>query len=75
MSGINRKRIVALTEEYGGDWAVQHAQRLIRLVEIVGEGLEYNPEVIWIAAHLHDWGTLPRLASGILPHSQRSGVG
>jgi uncharacterized protein len=72
MSVINRKRLAALTEEYGGDWAVQHAQRLIRLVEIVGEGLEYNPEVIWIAAHLHDWGTLPRLASQRVSHAQRS---
>lgn len=69
---ISRKRIVALTAEYGGDWAVQHAQRLIRLVEFVGEGLEYDREVIWIAAHMHDWGTLPRWAREGVTHSQRS---
>jgi len=69
---VNRKRILALTEEYGGEWAVQHAQRLIRLVEIVADGLDYDPEVIWIAAHLHDWGTLPRLARKDAPHAQRS---
>ena len=72
MSVVNRKRIAALTAEYGGDWAVQHAQRLIRLVEIVGEGLDYNPEVIWIAAYLHDWGTLPGFANEGVSHARRS---
>lgn len=72
MSGIHRRRVQALTAEYGGDWAVQHAQRLIRLIEIVGEGLDYNPDVIWLAAHMHDWGTLPRLARENCGHTQRS---
>ncbi|SPF50287.1 putative Phosphohydrolase [Candidatus Sulfopaludibacter sp. SbA4] len=69
---INRKRVVALTAEYGGDWAVQHAHRLIRLVEMVGEGLDYDPEAIWLAAHMHDWGTLPRWAREGVTHSERS---
>jgi uncharacterized protein len=72
MSVSNRKRVLALTAEYGGEWAVQHAQRLIRLVEIVGAGLDYNAEAIWFAAHMHDWGTLPRLAKEDLTHSIRS---
>lgn len=69
---INRKRIAALTSEYGGDWAVQHAERLIRLVETIGEGLDYDAEAIWIAAHMHDWGTLPKWARGGVTHSERS---
>jgi len=67
-----RQRIVALTEKYGGDWAVQHAQRLIRLVESIGNDLEYDPEVIWLAAHMHDWGTLPEWAREGTSHSARS---
>ncbi len=69
---VNRKRLTRLTEQHGGEWALQHAQRLIRLVEIIGEGLDYDPEVIWIAAHLHDWGTLPGFCQSGVTHCQRS---
>jgi uncharacterized protein len=72
MSRNDRDRIVALTAKYGGEWVVQHAQRLIRLVEMIGKGLNYNAEVIWLAAHIHDWGTLPRWSRPGIPHSVRS---
>jgi uncharacterized protein len=72
MSVFDRSRIVSLTEKYGGEWAVHHAQRLIQLVEIIGEGLPYNAEAIWIAAHMHDWGTLPKWSRSDVPHSRRS---
>jgi uncharacterized protein len=61
-----------LTGKYGGEWAVQHAQRLIRLVEVIGKDLAYDPEVIWLAAHMHDWGTLPGWARDGVSHSARS---
>ncbi len=69
---MNREKIVRLTEKYGGQWAVQHAQRLIRLVTIIADGVEYNEDAIWIAAHLHDWGAYPRWARGVFNHSQKS---
>ncbi len=72
MSVFDRRRVVALTEKYGGDWAVHHAQRLIHLVEIIGEGLAYNADAIWIAAHMHDWGTLPEWSRSDVPHTRRS---
>jgi uncharacterized protein len=72
MSGFDRRRIEALTEQYGGEWAVHHAQRLIRLVEIIGEGVSYNADAIWIAAHLHDWGTLPKWSRSDVTHTRRS---
>jgi uncharacterized protein len=72
MSASYRQRITALTEKYGGEWAVQHAQRLIRLVETIGQGLAYDPEVIWLAAHMHDWGTLPRWSRDGVSHCARS---
>jgi hypothetical protein len=43
---FDRSRIVALTEKYGGEWAVHHAQRLIQLVEIIGEGLSLQRDAI-----------------------------
>ena len=72
MSASYRRRIAALTEKYGGDWAVQHAHRLIRLIETIGKDLDYDPEVIWLAAHMHDWGTLPEWARDGVPHCARS---
>jgi HD superfamily phosphodiesterase len=71
MSGFDRRRVVALTEKYGGEWAVFHAQRLIRLVEIIGEGLSYDHDAIFIAAHMHDWGTLPHWSRDDMSHSRR----
>jgi uncharacterized protein len=72
MSVFDRRRVVALTEQYGGEWAVHHAQRLIHLVEIIGKGLSYDADAIWIAAHMHDWGTLPKWSRAGVPHSRRS---
>ena len=72
MSVLYRRRVFALTEKFGGDWAVQHAQRLIRLVETIGHGLEYDPEIIWLAAHMHDWGTLPEWSREGMSHTARS---
>jgi uncharacterized protein len=72
MSASYRRRIVALTEKFGGDWAIQHAQRLIRLVETIGKELDYDPEVIWLAAHMHDWGSLPEWSVDGVQHSARS---
>ena len=51
---------------------MHHAQRLIHLVEIIGEGLVYNADAIWIAAHMHDWGTLPEWSRSDVPHTRRS---
>src|SRR3954451_10209844 len=72
MSAKLRKTVTALTTEYGGEYAVQHAHRLIRLVEIVADGMEYDPEAIWLAAHMHDWGTFPRWSRGAVNHTRRS---
>ncbi len=69
---MDRKEVVRLSQEYGGAWIVGHAERLIRLVEIIGEGLTYNRDVIWIAAYLHDWGACPKWTREGVSHSLRS---
>ena len=48
--------IVSLTKGYGGDWGINHTLRLLHLIEIIGKGREYDPDVVWVAAYLHDWG-------------------
>jgi uncharacterized protein len=72
VSKIDREEIVRLTENYGGSWGLNHTRRLLHLISIIGEGLEYNPEVVWVAAHLHDWGGYPRWAQLGVDHALRS---
>ncbi len=69
---MSRKEIVRLSREYGGAWIVSHAERLIRLVGMIGEGIDYNRDVIWIAAYLHDWGACPKWTRRGVSHSARS---
>lgn len=72
MSATLRKKVAALTEEYGGDYTIQHAQRLIHLVATIAEDTVYDADAIWLAAHMHDWGTLPRWSREDISHSARS---
>jgi HD superfamily phosphodiesterase len=72
MSATLRKKVLALTEEYGGDYALQHAQRLIRLIDLIADGVPYDQDAIWLAAHMHDWGSLPRWSRDNISHSRRS---
>ncbi len=72
MSAKLRKRVADLTAEYGGEYAMQHAGRLIRLAETIADGARYDQETMWLAAHMHDWGTFPRWSRGDINHTQRS---
>ncbi len=51
-----KAEIARLTEEYGGTWGINHTRRLLRLIEVIGQGHDYDSEALWLAAHLHDWG-------------------
>lgn len=51
-----KNKIENLTLEYGGSWIYNHVQRLLNTIKIIGEGIDYNEEAIWYAAHLHDIG-------------------
>lgn len=67
-----REELVRLTQEYGGEWGIHHTRRLLRLIEIIGEGLDYDYEIVWTAAHLHDWGAYgPWIQPGV-DHAARS---
>jgi HD superfamily phosphodiesterase len=72
MSATLRKKVAALTEEFGGEDAALHAQRLVQLVETIAAGAEYDALAIWLAAHMHDWGSFPRWARDHVNHSRRS---
>jgi uncharacterized protein len=69
---IDHNEITRLTEEYGGQWGINHTRRLLELTSIIGEGLVYDVEAVWIAAHLHDWGAYPAWAEKDVDHAIRS---
>jgi uncharacterized protein len=69
---IDHNEIARLTEEYGGQWGINHTRRLLELISIIGAGLDYNHEALWIAAHLHDWGAYSPWAQKDIDHALRS---
>ncbi len=43
-----------LTLAYGGDWELNHVDRLLKLIEMIGADQAYERQLVWIATHLHD---------------------
>jgi uncharacterized protein len=72
MDQDQREEIVRLTIEYGGEWGINHTRRLLHLVELIGDGLQYDSEVVWLATHLHDWGGYSPWAQPGVDHALRS---
>jgi uncharacterized protein len=70
---IDKADIEKLTEEHGGTWGINHTRRLLKLVEQIGAGSTYDEEVIWLAAHMHDWGAYAPWAQEGIDHVLRSG--
>jgi uncharacterized protein len=64
--------IIELTLEVGEDWAVAHAERLLRLIEEIGTDLAYDSDVLELAAYVHDWGAFPRYIQKDVEHTLRS---
>jgi HD superfamily phosphodiesterase len=64
--------IIQFTVEIGEDWAVSHAERLLRLVEQIAVDLPYDSDVMELAAYMHDWGAFPRYAEKNMEHALRS---
>jgi uncharacterized protein len=72
MKAVDKDEIVRLTQEYGGEWGINHTHRLLHLIAIIGKDLPYDAEMIWIAAHLHDWGGYPKWMQAGVDHALRS---
>ena len=69
---IDREQIVRLTEEYGGQWGINHTRRLLHLIEIIGADQSDNADAVWVAAHLHDWGGYSHWQQAGVDHAARS---
>jgi len=69
---IKYEEIALLTEEYGGEWGINHTKRLLRIISDIGEGFQYNNEVITVSAYLHDWGGYAKWIKPDVDHALRS---
>lgn len=72
MSHLTRDDIIRMTLEVGEAWAVAHAKRLIEPMREIGSDLDYDAQVIELAAYLHDWGASPKYAQKDVEHAVRS---
>lgn len=64
--------IIQMTLDAGEDWAVSHAERLIKLIEQIGSDLSYDEDVVELAAYMHDWGAFPSYMQKGVEHAIRS---
>jgi HD superfamily phosphodiesterase len=69
-----KNKIKNLTLEYGGSWGFDHVQRVLSLIKIIGENVDYNEGAVWYSTYLHDWGAFPNFnpEKGELGHEVRS---
>lgn len=64
--------IIQATVQFGEDWAVAHAKRLLELVRQISAGMPYDSQVMELAAYVHDWGAFPKYIQKDVEHAIRS---
>ena len=69
---MDHEEITRLTREYGGEWAICHAQRILDSIAAISDTDAYDHEAVWVAAHLHDWGGYPQWIKAGMDHAARS---
>lgn len=69
---MNIDDVIQLTQQYGEGWAVSHAQRILKLIDLIGADLEYDRTLLTYAAYLHDWGAFPKFQQAGVEHAIRS---
>ncbi|RPJ38779.1 MAG: HD domain-containing protein [Chloroflexi bacterium] len=72
MEANEKESIAQLTRQYGGEWGINHTSRLLHIIEEIGEGLPYDKDIVWMAAHLHDWGAYAPWQKEGVDHAVRS---
>jgi len=64
--------IIQMTLEVGEDWAVAHAERLLKLIEQIGADIQYDFQIMELATYMHDWGATPVYIQKDVEHAVRS---
>lgn len=69
---ITQEKIIDMTRMLGEGWAYPHVRRALTLGQSIARELDYDPEVFWYAAYLHDWGAFPKYRQQGIDHALRS---
>jgi uncharacterized protein len=72
MTTLSITEVEKLTLDYGENWALAHVHRLLKLIEQIGIGMDYDREALSWAVYLHDWGAFPKFAQPDCEHALRS---
>ncbi len=72
MGQLTLNDIFQMTQRIGENWAVAHAQRLMRLIKDIGREIPYDEHVLSVAAYTHDWGAFPVYTQKGVEHAVRS---
>jgi uncharacterized protein len=72
MTALDIPTIERLTFEYGQGWALAHVRRVLKLIDQIGAGLEYDRRAMTWAVYLHDWGAFQKYSQAGIEHALRS---
>jgi uncharacterized protein len=64
--------IIQKTFQIGESWAVNHAKRLLVLIQEIGKDLTFDANIMTLAAYLHDWGAFTLYQEKGVEHALRS---
>ncbi len=59
-------------EKYGGEYGLNHSRRLLKLVELLAETMDYKVDVITFCAYVHDFGAYNEFIIKGVDHAVRS---
>jgi len=66
------KKLESLIHECGGEYGLNHSRRLIKLVDLIADGKNYNKNIILFCSFTHDLGAFSRYAKEGIHHAIRS---
>jgi uncharacterized protein len=69
---MNLEQIKQSTLDFGQGWGFAHANRVLKLIDLIGVELVYDKEAIPYAVYLHDWGAFTKYVQPGTDHARRS---
>lgn len=72
INSLSLDDIIQITLDVGEDWAASHAERLLELIQQIGENIPYDFQIMELAAYMHDWGAFPAYTQKNVEHAIRS---
>lgn len=71
-SPLTLDHLLEMTARDGEGWGLAHVHRVMKLAEMMGEGVPHDAVILRIATVLHDWGAFPRYRIPDVDHALRS---